>query len=184
MEINLNLLPQSKKEEMIRMRHFRSAIGWEILFSLIIIVLAAFLFGIYLVLSLNYDMLAKFQNAESEKAQYKAINQYEDEFERINAKMALVTKVRNDQLYWSDFLLRLNNLIDPGIELDGIATKEYAVFLVGKASDRDSLIALKEKLEKDECFSEVNLPLSNLTVKENIDFQIDLKINDQCLKKK
>jgi Tfp pilus assembly protein PilN len=184
MEINLNLLPQNKKEEIFRLRRFHSAIGWEIIFSLIFAALGAFLVGLYFILNINYELLSETQNIELEREQYKSIDKYEKEFEEINAKMALVTKVKDDQLYWSDFFAKMEKLINAEIKLGAVTTKEYAVFLVGKAANRDSLIAFKERLEKDECLMDINLPLSNLTAKNDIDFQIDLKIKKDCLKRK
>jgi hypothetical protein len=50
------------------------------------------------------------------------------------------------------------------------------------ANNRDNLIQFKDNLEKESCFSEINLPLSNLVEKENVEFQIDFNIKKDCLK--
>ena len=54
----------------------------------------------------------------------------------------------------------------------------------GLADTREDLIFLKEKLGEDGCFSDIDLPLSNLVDKNNIEFQIVFKIKSDCLKKK
>lgn len=183
MEINLNLLPQHKKDEAVRARYFRMALGREAAFSFILLTLLTFLGGIYFVLNFNYDFLSRLQTAELEKEQYKYMDKYKNEFEKINSRMALASSIKKDQLYWSELFFRLNALTGPGISLSGVANKDYAIFLVGKASDRDTLLDLKSKLEGEACFENIKLPLSDLVAKENIDFQIDLNIKSECLKK-
>ncbi len=183
MEINLNLLPQQKKEEAALTRYFKIALGWEFVFSLIILTTIAFLVGIYFILNLDYGFLSRIQAVEFKKDQYKAMDEYGNKFKKINSRMALVGKIKNEQLYWSELFLRLSQLSGPGINLSAVTNKDFAVFLVGKASNRDTLLDFKGKLEGDECFEKVNLPLSDLVAKEDIDFQIDLKIKTDCLKK-
>jgi len=63
-----------------------------------------------------------------------------------------------------------------------IETSDYSVLLTGKAKSRDDLITFKENLEKEECFSNVNLPLSNLVAQKDVEFQIDFSIKKECLR--
>lgn len=52
----------------------------------------------------------------------------------------------------------------------------------GMAESRDALIRVKKSLEEDVCFEEVNVPLNDIVLKNDIDFQIKFKVNDNCLK--
>jgi len=56
------------------------------------------------------------------------------------------------------------------------------VTIRGISQNRDNLILFKENLEKEDCFEDVKLPLSDLANKEKIDFQIDFLVKNECLK--
>lgn len=46
----------------------------------------------------------------------------------------------------------------------------------GHASDRESLVSFSQRLSGNNTFAQVDLPISNLSKKENIDFSISLSI--------
>jgi len=55
--------------------------------------------------------------------------------------------------------------------------------LSGAADTRDNLLAFKDNLEKEGCFSNVDLPLSNLVDKTDVSFRIVFDVKESCLKK-
>ena len=50
------------------------------------------------------------------------------------------------------------------------------ISLSGIAKDRDSLLELKTNIEKLDFIEKIEIPLSQLTEKENIDFSIVIKM--------
>ena len=184
MEISINLLPKNKKDDIERTKRFKSILGWEFIILLILALFFAFLFGINYLIKVNMQISTNADSNDLSGDQYTVIKKYESKFLDINNQLAAIAKVDKDQLYWSELFLRLNRATPDHIEITTLSTKDYAVFLVGKAATREDLLAYKEKLVGEGCFSNVILPLSNLVSKENIDFQLDFKVDKDCLKMK
>ncbi|HRZ95342.1 MAG TPA: hypothetical protein P5262_02115 [Candidatus Moranbacteria bacterium] len=181
MEIKLNLIPPYKKEEIKKAQYLKLIIKMEAILSVFVIVFFVFLLGLGHILDLNMEIVEQGAEASREKGQYEKIRHYDERFKEINSQIVDIAKIKGDQLYWSNMFFHFSQSILPGVSIQNLATKDYAVFLVGKADSRESLIAFKEKLERDECFSGVNLPLSNLVSKGSVDFQIDLEIREECV---
>jgi hypothetical protein len=184
MEIKINLIPPYRKEEITKSKRLKLVMRIGMAIFSIAVLFFSFLFGVYKILEINYLVVSDFQKSSADKDKYERIKQLDGEFQKINIQMADLISIKEDQFYWSNMFIRLSHLVIPGVSLDNVATKDYAVFLVGKANNRDNLILFKEKLEREECFSDINLPLSNLVSKEDIDFQIDFKIKSDCLKQR
>ncbi|NTU66917.1 MAG: hypothetical protein HGB08_03270 [Candidatus Moranbacteria bacterium] len=182
MEIKLNLLPQDKKEKISRQRHFMAAIFWEAIILLAVLMAMAFLFGINYVLSLNAETAHESQSNGSDKDKYAVIEKYESEFSEVNSKISDSLSVAADQLYWSNLFVKMSRMVPKGVDIISISTKDYAIILTGEAATRDDLVAFKDVLVSDSCFSNVDLPLADLVSRDNIDFEINLNINKDCLK--
>lgn len=184
MKIKLNLIPPGKREEIEKAKKFRKVLKWESELVSIFAIFLAMLFSINYILQINLAMVennAGINGQDVEKI--KKISQFDSEIRKINVKMSEILKIQSGQLYWTNFFEKLNGAVPFEIAVSSIVTDNYKATVSGKARDRDILIAFKESLEKSDCFAEVNLPLSNLVAKENIDFALDLSIKKECLKK-
>lgn len=184
MKIKINLLPSYNKEEIARSVYFRAVLGWELSLLLIVSTGIVFLFGINYLLDLNLQLVSKGINSNSDNAKYETMKYYENKFSEINTKLSKISDITRGQVYWSELFLKLNNTVPDSVEISGLSTKNFSVSLAGKAKTRDDLLLFKESLDKEECFEDVNLPLSNLVSKEDVVFQIDLKIKKDCIKNK
>jgi hypothetical protein len=183
MEIKINLIPPYIKREIDKLRQLNIVLNLGLEMLMIVIIFFSFLFGVYYVLEVKLSIALETEKRDSNLSRYKRIRELDGEFEGVNLQMKNIMLVKKDQLYWSDILYRLSNASAEGISIDSLANKNYQVMLSGKAKDRDSLIVYREKLEKDGCFSEINLPLSNLVSRTDIVFQIDFKVKEECLKR-
>jgi len=183
MKIKLNLIPPQKKEEIIRANHFRLFLKWGVELFGIFVIFIIMLMSIYYILNINLR-LAKdsYLVSTNNNEQYKEIEKYESEINSVNGNIAQIEKLQNGQINWSKFFQKFNEHFSNEIEVKGLATRNFSIALIGGAKTRDSLISFKDSLAADSCFSEVNLPLSNLVSKEDIAFQIDFKIKQECLK--
>lgn len=182
MKIKLNLIPPQKKEEIKRAYWLRLVSKWEMEFVILLIFFIAVLASMNFVLKANMaaednDMLLVEKNNDN----YNKIKEYDNEVKDISGQMANIKKLQSSQLYWSKLLMKLNDKVVSGIEITSLVTSEYDLILNGKADTRDNLIAFKESLAQDSCFSEVDLPLSNLVSKDNVEFQLSLRIKKECL---
>jgi len=96
--------------------------------------------------------------------------------------MSEVKILAKDQLYWSNFFLKFSDKVPTEVVLNFLINENYKVTVSGISQNRDSLILFKENLEKENCFTDIKLPLSDLASKEKIDFQIDFLVKEDCLK--
>lgn len=182
MKIELNLIPDQKREEIKQANYFRIFLKWGFEFFAIFTIFVAILVSINYILKINLSFVGDFSANEGSGNKYAEIKTYDSEIKDVNAKISEIEKIQSGQLKWSKFFQKFNGHVDKGIEIESLATKNYTITLAGKSQSRDKLISFKENLEKEECFTDVSLPLSNLVAKENIDFQMDFKIKPECLK--
>lgn len=184
MKIYLDLLPKERKDELKRGKFFREILREEFLFFLPIVVFVIILLNIYYLLSIqhNASVAAKSQTESQDK--YQEINSYEEKFKNVNENAAKLIKIQQGHLYWAGVFNKFGEAMPDGISISDFSTKNYDIFLVGKAKNRDTLLNFKNRLEADKCFININVPLSNLVVRNDVDFQIDLKVSEDCLKMK
>lgn len=179
--IKLNLIPSVKKEEIKKAYYVRLVLKWGFELLLIFVVFAGMLISINYILKITLNSNAQ-SALEKNNDQYKEIRKYDQEIQGINSQINEIEKIQKGQVHWFKFFERINGQFSDKIEIKKIITSNYAVLLSGRANNRDNLIQFKDNLEKESCFSEINLPLSNLVEKENVEFQIDFKIKKDCLR--
>ncbi|HLN19047.1 MAG TPA: PilN domain-containing protein [Patescibacteria group bacterium] len=182
MEIKINLLPDYRKEEIAKSNRFQMVIRLGMVVLSVFVFFYLFLFGLLNALEIEINSVTLSQKMASNSDQLKKIKEFDAHFERINSDSKQALSFEKDQFYWINLFDRLGQNMSDGITITDLATKDYKVLLAGKAFSRDMLMEYKEKLSQEKCFSEINLPLSNLVSKEDISFQMDMKINRDCLR--
>lgn len=183
MDIKINLIPPQRKEEIKKANRLRRILKWEAELLLVFIFFIILLVSINSITQINLSVaVSELDLANRNSNQYQAIGKYDAEAKEMNGTIARVGKIQDAQLYWSKMLKRFAQEVVPGIEIGKLSTKNYAIFLTGKADTRDNLIAFRDNLTGEDCFTDINLPLSNLVSKDNIDFQMDLKVKKECLR--
>ena len=182
MKIYLDLLPDYRKMEIKRKKTFRAILGEEILFLAPIVLLILILLNIYYVIVLQKNSSINENSLQQAQNKYQQLGTYQEKFKQVNDLDQVLSKIQSEHLHWINLFQNLSKAMPDNIQISNLSTKNYTVFLVGKAKTRDDLLNLKNKLEESSCFQNINVPLSNLVVKDNVDFQIDLVISKDCLK--
>lgn len=182
MEISINLLPDYRKEDIAKANRLKLVIRLGLAILSIFILFYSFLFGLISILEVERNSLLVSQEMSGNVGQLDRIRKFDEEFKEINSSSSQALALERDQLYWSNLFRLLSGNLSDGIMITDLATNNYSVILAGKANDRDVLMGYKDKLSQEKCFTNVNLPLSNLVSKENIVFQMDLKIDKECLR--
>lgn len=178
--IKLNLIPPAKKEELKKMERLSQIFKWETELVGIFIVFIAMLASTSFILQVTAGS-GKPVILSDNNEQYKEIEKYDSESKDMSKIISQIDRIQKGQLSWYKFFEKINNQFSNSIEMKKIETSDYSVLLTGKAKNRDSLIAFKENMEKEDCFSDVNLPLSNLVAQTDVEFQIDFSIKKECL---
>ena len=184
MEIKLNLISPEKKEKLKKTRHLSLILRLEFFFGLALVIFLVVLASFEYVLRLNLStQLSDYQKGGNFQ-KIKEVNDFDEKFASANSQIVSLSKIENDQAYWSNIFLKINDIIFPAISVNSLFNEGYSFTILGNASTRDDLILLKEKIEKEDCFFEINLPLSNLVGKNDVEFGISFKVDKECLDKK
>ncbi len=183
MRIYLDLLPEERKQEEKKKKLFRKILWQELRFLLPVISFIVILIATNINLKIQLNSLNNIYLTEQSREGYKNLKEYEEKFREINLKTSSISKFQERHFYWSHLFYRLSDLMPEGVFINGLSTKDYQVSLTGKAKTRENLLLFQERIKSSDCFSEVNVPLSNLVSRENVDFQLDFKLKKNCLNK-
>jgi hypothetical protein len=175
----MNLLPPYQKK----------AIEAEIItkFSVVVLGIVGFLALFFLVLLYNSFLYINLQTPslerrlEMEKATQKAntLESVEGEIARLNDVLLRIAKIRSRGSLNFPYILRLiGNIVPAGAELRSIVFQKENISISGHADERAQVLTIKEKLEKEEIFTNVNSPLSNIVKERDINFNFTFTIHD------
>ncbi|MDP2692631.1 MAG: hypothetical protein Q8O88_03245 [bacterium] len=97
--------------------------------------------------------------------------------EAVNTIIKNVEAVQEMHNLWANKILRIGNSVPSGVILNSIilAKDKERINISGTAIDRDSLLELKENITKLEFVNDIEIPLGQLTEKEDIDFSISIE---------
>ncbi len=183
MEIRLNLIPPNKKVEIAKNAKLKTAIKTEIAMTIILAGLLVVLFSFKYILNIGLSGEATLTSEIETTGQFGKIKNYDNQFSAANERIKQLAAINQSQLYWSGVFEKISALIPDGITTDALSTDGYTLTISGLSDTRDNLISFKSKLENEKCFSNINLPLSNLVDKSNVAFQIVLDVDVKCLGK-
>lgn len=184
MEIKLNLLPNYRKEEIAKTQRLRNLLKVELAITGVIILFFSFLGALNYILDIQFELVSSQMISGRDQSKYNRVKELEKSFVDANEHINEVLSIRRDQLHWYNVFSRLNQIVSKEIKISDVASKDLNLYLVGQANSRDDLIKFRDALSSNDCFSDVNLPLSNLVGKDNVNFQIDLTVREECIKDK
>lgn len=184
MKIYLDLLPEERKKEIKKNKLFGTVIRQESRLLIPLAVFIAVLIAINIILEIQAEGMEKAYSLKQSQEKYIELKTYEGKFKEINMKIANASGLQEGHLYWSEVLYELSTSVPDDVYVVDLSTKDYQIFLTGKAKNRDNLLDFQGRLESSGCFDKINVPLSNLVSKENVSFQMDFEIKKDCLKNK
>ncbi|MFC1609152.1 PilN domain-containing protein [Patescibacteria group bacterium] len=184
MKLLVNLIPEKRKRDVRRRKTFRFVVWQEILFVFALLVFLSILFSVNFILKMELSNTQKIGSDYMNRSEFAEVKKYEEGFGDINNEISLVRSIQKNDFYWTNFFYELSSMTPEGVVVDSLSTSKTKVVLDGKSKTRDNLIVFKDKLEQSSCFHSVNVPLSDIVIKEDIDFEMTLFINKDCLKLK
>lgn len=165
----LNIISEEKKEYLQKMFYFQFIKGVLEQMLFVVAVCAMFLVGGQRILETHFENLVSQLTNNTNQYSHKNI-----EIKEINNTLREAEKIQAEHRYWSPLLPEFFNAIPPGISLTTVIfdpnNNRYTI--VGKANTRDSLLSLQKSLEETPVVVSLDIPLSRLTERENIDFSI------------
>lgn len=181
MDISLDLLPVQRKQELRRSRIFRMLVREQAVFLLPLLMFVGILAGVILVLETDKKSVEQAGVFGEGQGQFQELKSFEDQFQKTNDSVERIIKMEKAHLHWAGALRDLGMLLPQGVVISELSTKDYTVMLRGKASTRENLLAFKSALEGYGCAEDVQVPLSNLVSRTNVEFQLDFVLKKECL---
>jgi len=182
MKIKLNLLPKIKEKKIRNKKILKFIIFQEVL----IIIVTLFFFG--LIKGLNAVSILQMRGIEQEisnsdnRDEYRQIKKYEENIKSAKEKVNFISLIQKSESDWLVVFSKLSEIIDEDIVLESINGNGFLVTIKGVAKDRDSLIRVKKSFEEDSCFKDINIPLNDIVLKNDIDFELKFNVDEKCIK--
>lgn len=178
--LTLNLVSERQKKE-IKLKSIYTALKGVGIFLVAASLFFAIIFSAAkIILKNDYNQILG-QTALVEEAG----NFYVAEVKDINKKIVSAGEVQSGYMPWSRALEELVSLTPASVTYSYLKIDQTAstAEIKGKANNREDLLLLKENLNSAKIFSDVELPLGDILRKENINFNIIMKLNILEIKK-
>lgn len=181
MKIKLNLLPKSKEKKIKKNKILKFVILQEIMIIVITLLFFVAVKGVnaiakYQLNSVNQQLIL---TGSSEK--HVEIKKYEEGLKETSLRVDFIKNVQKFNLNWTLIFNKLSGLLPQEVILNAVDGNGTNLTVKGTAKNRDVLIKMKEDIQKDSCFESVNIPLNNIVLRENIEFEMKLGVNINCL---
>lgn len=172
MIITLNLIPPQQKKELklLQTYHYLKNLIFLALIGTILIAVILLIAKIILQNNFNKTInqtylavgLAKFSNLEIKK---------------FNQDLKELKEIQKQYFPWLNFFLSLSKIVPEEITLQKLNLDDKAtVQIKGVAKTRSDLLKFKDNLEKSNLFDKFTIPLEFLLKKENVEFDLNLKL--------
>lgn len=181
MEIKLNLLPKDKEKKIRNKKLLKFLILQEVLIIFLTILFFGVIKGVNAIAILQTNSIEKELSSKGEKNDYIEIKKYENGLKEAKNEIDFIKKIQSRDIDWLAVLEKFPQLVPKDILFLSMEAQGYDLTIKGQSKDRDTLIEMKQNLEKDNCFNDVNIPLNDIVLRNNIDFEIKFNIDEKCL---
>ncbi len=174
MEINLNLLPPEKKKILTHIYlvlYSRFLIEILLFYSLIVAISLIFA-NQYLRANLSINQI----KTAAADGVYARMNK---EIKNVNQQLKNIDAVQSSFVAWSPLMADLLKTVPPAISLSGLDFNKDRdeMMIQGTAKTRDELLTFKERLMALNWIKKLEIPVSSLTTKENVNFTINATLS-------
>jgi hypothetical protein len=172
--LKLNLLSKEAKKE-VKYKRLYALVARVDFMILIGVIFIATVFS-----SAKVILVGNFQEFADPGSLLRSSGQeYNEKIKEINAKLSLISQIQGEFVQTSLLVKELTDRIPSGVFLSYIKADiaNQNLKIMGRAQERNDFLSLREKLSESKVFLEVESPLQNILQKENIDFEINIKLN-------
>ncbi|MFH1744952.1 MAG: hypothetical protein ABH881_02165 [bacterium] len=171
--LSLNIISKKLKRDIGLRAIYKSLVN---IFSLIIISLL--IYGLILVVSKSFlsnyydDSMGEFKNVASDT------ENYDKKIKDINELVSEVELLQSKTTTWSYLIKYISDNIGTGMIINEISANKNngSLIITGVAKTREDLFRLKDFINDSKYFGTVELPIETLLKKEDINFNINIKI--------
>lgn len=177
--LRLNLVSKELREE-IKSRHV-----YTLMKKMCMVIIIVSLFISIILLSAKIILQNNFNRiVEQMTLVTSSTNSYNDKVGKINLKINSAQNIQSNYYALSYLIENLSTIIPANLtySLIQVNLDEKKLELRGRASDRDDLLDLKNKLEEFGVFKNIESPIQNILQKKDINFIITANIDIPALK--
>lgn len=175
----MNLLPPEQKQELLLEEKFK------IILILGIIILASLASFVFILISIKISLSAEISiqkiNFEQKEKEIKnpVLQEIEEKIILANAVFSELASFYRGQKDTIVVFEKIFNALPTGVYLNNLSFNSVSsqVFISGFSPSRETLLKLKENLEKESSFSGIYFPPTDWIEPWNINFSLNFKIN-------
>lgn len=177
---NFNLLPLEKQYEAAAYKRFIQLVSFTIIIGSWLLVSSCIILTTQTILTREYTILMDASRRLMTYNNYISKSELGRTIHRLEAETKSAQSSRGNDYRWSVLLPEITSGIPDDIILTGIETDNSMrqCVLRGDTAHRDALLQWKDSLQKNEKIESINLPLSNLLVKDDFDFTLTLTLKE------
>jgi len=171
--IKLNLVSENLKKEIKLRRVYGIIKKIAFIFLFITIIYAVALLFSSMLIANSFEETVSQTTLITKNAQ-----NYNNLIRDINSRLSSISEAQKSFIRLSCFLKDLKTYSGSNILLDQITfnREKSSVVMRGRSKTRDELLNFKEKLDKSGFFLATDLPLKNLLIREDIEFEITASV--------
>lgn len=177
MDILINLLPPTEKEEIKNLR--RVGVILKIGFSAICAmgVFVVFLFFTMKAIQIQHDVVLKEITRFEQSSSYAEVKNAQDALREYSKTASKVKSgLSNQKLRW-DLISEINQVIPNDIKVVEFSVDSKDVMILrGVAYTRDALLQLQEGLEASERITKIESPISNFVADKDVEFEFTAEV--------
>lgn len=172
--IKLNLVSPEQKKYLHYEFIYLSLRGVITMILIFTIIVSAMFISARLMLEDHYASLL---------AQTTLVNQrsfgIDNEITQINESLKNISEIQRGFVKWSNLVIDFTRAVPSGVSISSLSLDKnlQSLSLNGTATTRDNFLKFQENLKKLTYLNEVNNPIINLLLRENLDFQFTAQIN-------
>jgi Tfp pilus assembly protein PilN len=174
----INLLPQKEKEILIQEENYKLVVILGILILLFFIFLSLILFSIKVYISGELKSEKILVELRERKFKTPEVQDFPGKVEALNQNLSKLDSFYQGQIDLTKILEKVSKNLPAGVYLTTFSfQKEVSqIGISGFAPRRETLLELKENLEKEKDFAELHFPPANWVKPTNIDFYLTFRV--------
>ena len=105
------------------------------------------------------------------------------DIDKLNDLVRAGNDIQKQEVDWANFILKLSSSVPEGVRLTDVTLSNNAKSsILGVADSRETLLTLKQNLENVPEFKSLELPISDLLKRENIQFSLSFTLKLSSIK--
>jgi len=171
--INLNLLSLKDKEKIKIEKNFLLIKNVVFVVSLALAIIIVSLLSTRIILNIYIkDFDKTIENEEILLSSTKRAS-LEKSTKDLNSQLNTIESIQKEYVKWSNLLTELTKIVPGGVKINSLELNKNnkKVNITGVSINREVLLEFQNNLKNSNYFTNITSPISNLLVRENVEFQ-------------